>query len=266
MYYHVTVEFVVGRSSKTTEKYELDLTREDLITKIAGPFVSEQRFMCGGAFVEPKGVREIHFTETSQSSVELLPFIRAERSRSGIVSVRSDEEFVAGKGREVTREILEEVEKSMEAASNAKVGKEERSSRRIFIVHGHDISALDQTEVLLRRWGFEPVILRDQPNSGLTVIEKIEANSDVAYAIILLTPDDICTAGNPRARQNVVFEWGYLMAKLGRKDVMVLRKADTELPSDLHGIVRIDFTGDVKDKAFDIQREFSARGLEIKKA
>lgn len=67
-------------------------------------------------------------------------------------------------------------------------------------------------------------ILHEQPNSGDTIIEKIDRNTDVGFGVVLYTP---CDVGNdikhkdnlqPRARQNVVFEHGYLIAKIGRKN------------------------------------------------
>jgi predicted nucleotide-binding protein len=42
-----------------------------------------------------------------------------------------------------------------------------------------------------------------------------------------------------RARQNVVFEHGYLIGKLGRECVCALVKGDIETPSDISGVVYI---------------------------
>ena len=73
-----------------------------------------------------------------------------------------------------------------------------------------------------------PIILHEQPNLGKTIIEKFEAHSDVAFAIVLLTPDDIGysksdpSKASPRARQNVVVEMGFFMGTLGRKHACVL--------------------------------------------
>lgn len=49
------------------------------------------------------------------------------------------------------------------------------------------------------------------------------------YAVVLLT--------SPRARQNVIFEWGYFVGRLGREHVFALKKGDVELPSDIQGWV-----------------------------
>jgi predicted nucleotide-binding protein len=41
----------------------------------------------------------------------------------------------------------------------------------------------------------------------------------------------------PRARQNVVLELGYFLAKLGRSRVCALYKGNVELPSDYDGVI-----------------------------
>ena len=46
-----------------------------------------------------------------------------------------------------------------------------------------------------------------------------------------------------RARQNVVFEHGYLMGKLGRKRISVIVKDNIEIPSDIEGLFYIEFDG-----------------------
>jgi predicted nucleotide-binding protein len=115
----------------------------------------------------------------------------------------------------------------------------------VFIVHGHDEAAKHEVARFLTQLDIEPVILQEQINVGMTVIEKFETVSERAgYAVVLMTPDDFGyqngkpEAGQHRARQNVVLELGYFIAKLGRSKTIVLTKGNTEIPSDLGGIVR----------------------------
>ncbi len=118
-------------------------------------------------------------------------------------------------------------------------------SNKIFIVHGHDIALKEQVARTLTTLGLNPVILHEKPNAGKTIIEKFEEHADVSFAVILLTPDDMSyvTASNsknakPRARQNVVFELGYFIGKLGRERVFTLKKGDDlEILSDFSGVV-----------------------------
>jgi len=116
------------------------------------------------------------------------------------------------------------------------------TSNRVFIVHGHDAEARETVARFLGNIGFEPIILHEQASRGKTVIEKVEANSDVGFAVVLLTPDDMGRARGdadlePRARQNVLLELGYFIAKLGRDRVCALKRGDVVIPSDFAGVV-----------------------------
>jgi predicted nucleotide-binding protein len=118
-------------------------------------------------------------------------------------------------------------------------------NQKVFIVHGHDEAVKEAVSRLIEKLGFTAIILHEQPNAGRTVIEKFEAYSNVGYAVVLLTPDDIGGTLDrpndlkPRARQNVIFELGHFFAKLGRQRVCALYKEDVELPSDIHGVLYI---------------------------
>ena len=95
--------------------------------------------------------------------------------------------------------------------------------------------------------GFDNIILHVQPSSGRTIIEKIEMFSDVGFAVVIYSPDDLGAKADtkpqlkPRARQNVIFEHGFLIARLGRSAVAALIKGDIETPSDGDGIVYVPF-------------------------
>lgn len=126
-----------------------------------------------------------------------------------------------------------------------KAAKKERSCR-VFIVHGHDNEAKQEMARTLEKGGFKAIILHEQPDSGKTVIEKIERYSDVGFAVVLYTECDIgrdktlpTEDEKYRARQNVVFEHGYLIGKLGREHVCALVKGDVETPGDIDGVVYI---------------------------
>ena len=117
------------------------------------------------------------------------------------------------------------------------------NSNKVFIVHGHDDAARHSLARFLEKLGLQAVILQEQPNQGRTIIEKYEAvAAEVGFAVVLLTPDDMGSSSSSsvqsqRARQNVIFELGYFVGKLGRGRVCLLRKGDVEMPSDLFGVV-----------------------------
>lgn len=118
-------------------------------------------------------------------------------------------------------------------------------SNRIFIIHGHDGGTKETVARFISQLGLEPIILHEQANQGKTIIEKFEDNSDVGYAIALITPDDAGSSikepenTRQRARQNVIFEFGYFIGKLGRRRVAGLVKGNIEVPSDYSGVLYI---------------------------
>lgn len=144
----------------------------------------------------------------------------------------------------------------------------ERSLDSVFIVHGHDKEAKETVARFLQRHQLRVVILHEKANKGRTIIEKIEQNDDVGFAVILLTPDDIGASSaqssnlRPRARQNVIFEFGYFISKLGRANVCALVVGDIEKPSDYDGVlyIRMDGTDGWK---LDLMREMKNAGIDI---
>lgn len=120
-------------------------------------------------------------------------------------------------------------------------------TKDVFIIHGHDSGTKETVARFISKLGLNPVILHEQSNLGRTIIEKFEDYSDASYAIALLTPDDHGSSINekdnlnPRARQNVIFEFGYFIGKLGRERVCGLKKGYVEIPSDYSGVIYIDF-------------------------
>jgi predicted nucleotide-binding protein len=115
-------------------------------------------------------------------------------------------------------------------------------SKKIFVVHGHDDGAREAVARFLEKIELEAIILKEQPDQGFTIIEKFQAYANqVSFAVVLLTPDDIGSAvsdanHSARARQNVIFELGYFVGRLGRGHACLLRKGAVEIPSDLYGL------------------------------
>ncbi len=138
------------------------------------------------------------------------------------------------------------------------------SNKKVFIVHGHDEQLLNEVELMIRRIGLEPIILKNEASGGRTIIEKIEHYTDVGFGIVLYT---CCDEGRKkgtdelrdRARQNVIFEHGYLCAKLNRDRVVALNDSGIEVPSDLAGVVYISHSD--ADWKNQIMREMKNAGL-----
>lgn len=113
------------------------------------------------------------------------------------------------------------------------------------MVHGRDEAARESIARFLEKLELEPIILHEQASEGRTIVEKLEYHGDVRYAVVLLTPDDVggnsATDLKPRARQNVVLELGYFLARLTRSNVCALLKGEVEMPSDYMGVIYVPY-------------------------
>ena len=140
---------------------------------------------------------------------------------------------------------------------------------KVFVVYGHDTQSRDALELMLLRMNIKPVILANMAPDGKTIIEALIANTDVPYAVVLLTPDDEGNRVNYpgekkfRARQNVVLELGMFLSKLGRERVAILHKGNLELPSDINGLIYISFSSSVQEAKNKLAASLQKAGFYI---
>ena len=138
-------------------------------------------------------------------------------------------------------------------------------SDNVFIVYGHDEYAALQMEKIIRGFDLNPILLSDQANKGRTLIQKfLEEAKDIAYAFVLFTPDDNVTNQSEeyqQARPNVIFELGWFCGKIGLENVSIVCKKGTKIPSDLDGIMRIDYEFKIEDQYKKIMRELKSSNL-----
>jgi predicted nucleotide-binding protein len=143
---------------------------------------------------------------------------------------------------------------------------------RSFIVHGHDHQSLYELVYYLQNTLKldEPAVLQNMPNEGKTLIEKFESEAELTDLVfVLLTPDDELAKDSDtetekyRARQNVIFEMGFFLGKLGRKSgkILLLHKGPLDIPSDIAGIGYIDITSGIESAGEQIRRELRPLGV-----
>lgn len=173
--------------------------------------------------------------------------------------------------------IKDEVEKYFKDDEFAVAAKSLNSrgveaSKDIFIVHGHDETLLLEVEKAVRALGLNPVVLRDQPNEGMTLIQKFEKNSSRAcFAIFLLTDDEEATVRKNgqvenHARQNVVFEMGYFFnafrsADGSHKGIFAILEKGVAKPGDVDGLVYHEYVKGSCDWKLSLAKELSAAGV-----
>ena len=158
-------------------------------------------------------------------------------------------------------EFRSEVKDFVDAGPNGAASTSGKSSseQRVFVVYGHDTTALDQLKSMLQTFKVEPIILQDIPGVGGTLINRLDLIKESEFACVLLTPDDVgaekCRRDDlrPRARQNVVLELGMVLSRLGRRKVAILIKGEEiEKPSDIDGLIYIPYKESVKEVATDL--------------
>lgn len=248
MYYHVIIK---PKSDKFYGEYKTDLTKDQLISRFIEPYEQGLPIVINGKTIQPEDLERIKISESERTIESFFPQIRAEDQMSSVAIIGgpSYTHRAIGRAKDITDDFIEGAigyKKALIASQSRKTQSRDATPSKIFIVHGHDESAKNKAARFVERLGFEAIILHEKASSGRTIIEKIEHYSDVGFAIVLYTPDDIGNVKsesenlNVRARQNVVFEHGYLIGKLGRENVSALVYGKLELPNDIGGVVYIN--------------------------
>lgn len=231
---------------------EIDTLLEHHVTKSAPAFCAWYN----------KAERFLYRTYGSDS-LELSTF-QSTNFSAAILSERSYQVDACQRGLTTAKLTFQEYLHELgEEQSDCKI-EAPQSFEKVFIVHGHDSALKESVARIVEKQGIEAIILSEQANQGNTIIEKFEQYSDVSGAICLFTADDLAKAKSgdtmqPRARQNVVFEAGYFMGKLGRKNVVILADQGIEIPSDLSGVVYTD----TRNWQFELLKELNAMGYTV---
>jgi len=160
---------------------------------------------------------------------------------------------------QVARSIRDLSKKKEEPSPDFSKNKSEFPNK-IFIVHGRDrLPALELKVLVEDKYPIKAILLEEQAHGGKTLVEKLEKYSDVNYAFIILTPDDVGALKGEtlreRGRQNVIFEWGVFLGKIKRSNICLLVKGNVEIPSDLQGIGLYRFKESVKECFLGIDSE-----------
>ncbi len=161
------------------------------------------------------------------------------------------------------RELLRE-----EPLPTVAFNQSELPGGHILIIHGRDEAAKETVSAFIEKLGLRASILHEQPNGGRSIIEKFGELSDIDFAIILFTPDDTAAPRNKpkekqtRVSQNMIFEFGYFLGKLGQGKVCVLCKEGAEIPPDYSGVTYIPMDSRGGWRVL-VAKEIKQAGIEI---
>lgn len=270
-YYHVLIE-----PDRFIEPlYQLDKTDlSEIKEEVILPYLKEEQFIFDGYFLNKRKIKRILIKESAYTSKTYADNMNEGYPNVGQRYIREDIIEDDDYTKDITRNILKECQSllkettSKSEAPTVTKPKVPMDKSKVFIVHGHDNAAKQAVARFVEKIGFEAIILHEQASSGNTIIEKIEANSNVGFAIVLYTPCDLGASKGeedqlkPRARQNVIFEHGYLIGKIGRKNVCALVKGDVETPNDISGVVYIKMD-EADSWKYAVAKEMKACGYDI---
>jgi predicted nucleotide-binding protein len=274
MKYHIKLMYKIDEGECKT-----DLTEEELIARYVEPYLTGETIVINGTTVEPKHLWRIKITQSDSSITKTIREIELrDRQDPGPLKYllpsptwRAIEEFI-----DVTDNYINAAPGSKKKSELAASQMKSIDKKKVFVVHGHDIELKNDVEIFLSSINLTPVVLHRELDEGLTVIEKFEKHSNVNYAIILLTPDDIGFIAKEmeksekdrnfelRARQNVIFEFGYFVGKLSRKNVCCIYKEGVVLPSDLNGLIYKKVAKSVEEVGMFLMKELKNSGLDVK--
>lgn len=255
MYYQVLIEVSekVGKNGNYKQHFELDKTdASEIEDDVVIPYLKGNKFQFNGYFIQAKEVKRIIVKESERTTAECSKE-ENDNMPSNVIMFVSREDVVSYDKhmKDITKNVFDSAQKKIDSGSlpnkTVAITKDVRTidKSKVFIVHGHDDLAKTETARFIEQMGFESIILHEKASSGATIIEKIEQYSNVGFGVVLYTPCDVGAKDEKshklqkRARQNVVFEHGFLIGKLGRKNVCALVKGSMETPNDISGVVYV---------------------------
>lgn len=262
-------------------EYKINLSEEELIARYVEPYIYGETIVINGTTVDPLNLWRIKIFESEDNIDQLIAEIenRDQLDRNPYKFLKGAPAWRAiDQQREVTDNFIK-VPPGSQTRQNLHLKEKEMKSqnnKNIFIVHGHDTELKNDVELFLKSIDLNPIVLHRELDEGLTVIEKFEKHSDVNYAIILLTPDDIGFTVEEsqkhesereielRARQNVIFEFGYFVGKLTRRNVCCIYKEGVKLPSDLNGLIYKKVNKSIEEVGLFLMKELRNCGLDVK--
>lgn len=276
MKYHIKLMHRIDRG-----ECKSDISEEELTTRYVEPYIYGETIVINGTTLDPKELWRIKITQSEESIEKVIKEIERNdlHDRNPYKMLKSSPTWRAiDKFDDVTDRFINVPpgSKTRGTSENPIEEKNKPNSQNVFVVHGHDTELKNDVELFLKSINLVPIVLHRELDEGLTVIEKFEKHSNVNYAIILLTPDDIGftveEASKPedkrefefRARQNVIFEFGYFVGKLTRKNVCCIYKEGVKLPSDLAGLIYKKVNKSVDEVGMFLMKELKNCGLDAK--
>lgn len=196
----------------------------------------------------PVAIEHPEFTKVSGQDIHCiycLPVMLDDhRDPFGVISFHNSK--AGGQFDDNKRRSMDISVKALEAMlSLTPLSKRLVPQEKVFIVHGRNDTFREELQSVLDKEDVKFVVIQSLARTGQDLLTFIEERiKDCVAGFVLLTPDDegrLYQFGElmrQRARQNVVFEGGYLMALFrGTNRVCFVQQGKVEIPSDLNGLL-----------------------------
>lgn len=243
MYYQVLIETTekIDETDENRQYFELDRSSlTDIETHIVLPYLRKEELLFSGKILKFKEIKRILIKETVKTTHELSLYESTRVPHSTIRITPNEILNYKEHVKDITTTIFNKALSTIFAAKVTPTPSQEvqpSNHAKVLLVHGRDHIAKDVAIKFLEKLGISTIILHEQIRGERTIIEKIEDNLNIGFAIVLYTPTGL--EQKSRAHQNIVFEHGYLIGKLGRRKVSALVKGNTEIPNHINGVVYI---------------------------
>ena len=239
--YHIYVEY----AEQDKSGIRFNVPQEELVRTFSSPFTMGQPFWFLGKLLNPNTVIKAVIFWSYQTADKLtLP------NQENLVAAKDKkcviENILKGKVKGVylcTEKFLSPTEKTMTPTQQAISGSD--VGRRVFVVCGTDGEMKQAVTNALTKLRLVPVVMCEEPSQGRKIVERFQDYADVGFAVVLLSPDDsvyakdeLSTKRKLRPQQEVVFELGFLLGTLGKRNVLVFcrESANFDGPTDFEGI------------------------------
>jgi predicted nucleotide-binding protein len=239
--YHIYIEYVESEKSGI----RFNVPQEELVRTFSSPFSMGQSFWFLGKLLNSsKVIKAVIFWSYLIADKLTLP------NQENLVAAKDKkyliDNIIKGKVKGAylcTEKFLSPTEKAV--ASVQQVTSASDARRRVFVVCGTDGEMKQAVTNALTKLKLVPVVMCEEPSQGKKIVERFADYEDIGFAVVLLSPDDSVyvkdespTKRKLRPRQDVVFELGFLLGKLGKSNVLVFFRefANFEIPTDFEGI------------------------------
>jgi predicted nucleotide-binding protein len=239
--YHIYVEYAELEKSGI----RFNVPQEELVRTFSSPFTMGQPFWFLGKLLNPnKVLKAIIFWSYQTADKLTMP------NQENLVVAKDKkcviENILKGKVKGAylcTEKFLVPTQKTITPHQQAMSGSDVR--RRVFVVCGTDNEMKQSVTNALTKLRLAPLVVCEEPSQGRTIVERFQEYTDVGFAVVLLSPDNSAyfkdeppTKRKLRPRQDVIFELGFLLGKLGKSNVLVFFRecANFEIPTDFEGM------------------------------